>query len=75
MTPSHHWKISFRLVSEADGTGARYVHGPSFFEGGMATIQDARMAVSLQHAHEILARAYKGVPGSNGTKWVEWTIT
>lgn len=75
MTPKHHWKISFWLVTKADGTGAKYVHGPQFFEGGMATIQAARMAASAEHAQDILQRHYKGVDGSLGNKWIEWEIT
>ena len=74
MTSSYHWKISFRLVTKADGTGGKYVHGPRFFEGGASTIYAARMAGSEEHAHDILLRHYKGVPGSD-SKWIEWEIS
>jgi hypothetical protein len=48
------------------------VNGPSFFDGGMATIMAARKAFNPEHANEILTRAYRGVPNGQGYSWLEW---
>lgn len=76
MTSKHYWKISFTHCAGAfpKTTKRRHTYGSEFFDGGMATIQAARMALTLEHANDILIRAYKGVPGSGGDEWVEWEV-
>lgn len=75
---SKHWQIRFNLCTSApfQATQRVSVDGPTFFDGGEATIQAAQMAATTEHANDILIRAYRGVDDDGaGQHWIEWEIT